>query len=221
MTAANSEDLTRWRERLVLSARAAMDDDGAHDMAHLHRVWAAARRLLAEHPEADALVVLAASYLHDRVNLPKNHPDRAQASRMAAAESAQVLRAMDFPADRLAAVAHAIEAHSHSANIAPRTVEARIVQDADRLDALGPVGVARMFLVAGRLGGALADDADPLAEDRALDDRRFALDHIAVKLAGLPATMQTAAGRRLAQARLAWLERFREDFVAAWRGDDI
>lgn len=76
------------------------------------------------------------------------------------------------------------------------------MQDADRLDALGPVGIARMFSVGGQLGRALAHPTDPLAQQRPLDDVTYTLDHIEVKLATLPASMQTAAGRRLGKS--AW-----------------
>ncbi|MGK0623905.1 hypothetical protein [Bordetella bronchiseptica] len=77
--------LDHWRPRLAAIAAAAGQDDAAHDLGHLRRVWDAARAMLQAHPEADALVVLAASYLHDLVNLPKNHPERHLASRQAAA----------------------------------------------------------------------------------------------------------------------------------------
>ncbi|MFJ0902922.1 hydrolase, partial [Bordetella bronchiseptica] len=77
--------LDHWRPRLAAIAAAAGQDDAAHDLGHLRRVWDAARAMLQAHPEADALVVLAASYLHDLVNLPKNHPVRHLASRQAAA----------------------------------------------------------------------------------------------------------------------------------------
>ncbi|WP_217619522.1 HD domain-containing protein, partial [Achromobacter sp. GbtcB20] len=81
--------------------------------------------------------VMAASYLHDLVNLPKDDPDRAQASRRSAALAREQLARIGFPVDRLDAVAHAIEAHSFSAAIPATTIEAKIVQDAGRLDALG------------------------------------------------------------------------------------
>jgi uncharacterized protein len=128
------------------------------------------------------------------------------------------LRAEGFPEEKLPAVAHAIEAHSYSGGIAPQTIEAKIVQDADRLDALGAVGLARMFYIAGRMGSALAHPSDPLARERESDDRTYALDHISCKLEKLPATMQTEAGRALAEARLAWLHGFRDVFVAEWNG---
>lgn len=209
--------LTYWQPLLLQAATLAPDTDAAHDRSHLLRVWGTAQQLLADHPEADALVVLAACLLHDCVNLPKNHPQRAQASRMAADKALGILRSQGFPADKLAAVAHAIAAHSFSAGIAPQTIEARIVQDADRLDALGPVGIARMFSVGGQLGRALAHPTDPLAQQRPLDDGAYTLDHIAVKLATLPASMQTAAGRQLGQARMAWVAAFRADFVQQWQ----
>jgi len=208
--------LSTWQPRLVALASAAAGDDGAHDTSHLHRVWRNAKLLLEQHPEADRLVVMAACYLHDLVNLPKNHPQRHLASRQAAALARTELAAAGFPAGRLDAVAHAIETHSFSAALQPTTLEARIVQDADRLDALGAVGLARMFYIAGRMGTALAHPDDPLAVNRERNDKVYSLDHIEVKLATLPATMQTAAGRALGQQRLQELLAFRDSFVAEW-----
>ena len=210
--------LSSWHPRLVQLAESSASSDGAHDSNHLHRVWRNATLLLEQHPDADHLVVMAACYLHDLVNLPKNHPQRSTASRQAAALASERLAEAGFPADRLAAVAHAIEAHSFSAAIAPRTLEARIVQDADRLDALGAIGLARLFYTAGRMGSALAHGDDPGALHRAPDDRAYALDHIECKLATLPATMQTEAGRALANERLDWLRGFRDRFIAEWGG---
>jgi len=211
-------EFDNWRAPLAELAAGAAGNDGAHDASHLARVWRNAQALLAHHPEADTLVVMAACYLHDLVNLPKNDPERAQASRRSAQLARAELARRGFPAQRLDAVAHAIEAHSFSAAIAPTTLEAKIVQDADRLDALGAIGLARMFYVAGSMGRALAHASDPLAETRALDDRAYTLDHIVVKLAKLPAMMQLDAGRALAEARLARLLAFREEFAAEWLG---
>jgi uncharacterized protein len=92
------------------------------------------------------------------------------------------------------------------------------VQDADRLDALGAVGLARMFYVSGRLGRALAHPTDPLALGRENDDGVWTLDHIMAKLAHLPGMMQLDAGRALAEARLARLLAFRDEFAAEWLG---
>jgi uncharacterized protein len=211
-------DLAAWRPRLAALAAGGAGADGAHDTNHLERVWRNAQELLPSHPEADPLVVMAACYLHDLVNLPKNDPERNQASRRSAQLARHQLAWMGFPAERLDAVAHAIETHSFSAGIVPETIEAKIVQDADRLDALGAVGLARMFYTAGRMGASLAHGDDPLAERRALDDGAFSLDHIPVKLARLPGMMQTAAGRALGERRVASLLAFREQFAGEWLG---
>lgn len=213
--------IEHWTSICATLAATSGAADGAHDLAHLRRVWANARILLAGHPDAEPLIVLAACFLHDLVNLPKNHPDRAQASHRSAARARMLLADAGFPAALLDGVAHAIEAHSFSAAIPARTIEARIVQDADRLDALGPVGLARLFYTAGRMGSALAHEADPLGVARDLDDRAFALDHIAVKLATLPARMHTPAARALALARLRQLEQFRAGFAADWSADAV
>jgi uncharacterized protein len=209
-------DLASWRPRLAALAAGGTGGDGAHDANHLERVWRNARALLEHHPEADALVVMAACYLHDLVNLPKDDPERAQASRRSARLARHQLAWMNFPPGRLDAVAHAIEAHSFSANIPAESLEAKIVQDADRLDALGAVGLARMFYTAGRMGSSLAHPTDPLGAARELDDRAYSLDHIVVKLGTLPGKMQTGGGRAIARERMAMLDSFRTVFAEEW-----
>ena len=89
-----------------------------------------------------------------------------------------------------------------------------MVQDADRLDALGAIGIARLYATAGAMGSALVHPDDPVPAEpptRALDDRRWATDHLFVKLLRLPATMQTAAGRAEAERRARVLRRFADD----------
>ncbi len=183
--------------------------DGAHDLAHLRRVWRNCQRIAFNEGGADLEVLLAAAIFHDLVNPPKNSPERARASALSAEAAVTYLRNTDFPAQKLDAVAHAIAAHSFSAAIAPETLEAQILQDADRLEALGALGLARMFYVAGATGGALFDAEDPLAQRRAPDDRRFALDHIDTKLLRIAETMQTATGRDLAAEGAEWISAFR------------
>lgn len=196
--------------------------DAAHDISHFRRVWMSAQRMIAGH-SVDALVVLAACYFHDIVSLPKNHPERSQSSRLAARKTQQILAEYfpDFPESLIPAVEHAIEAHSFSAGIAPQTPEAKIVQDADRLEALGAIGLARVFAVSGSLGVALFDADDPFADARALNDKQFALDHFQTKLLRLPDTMQTEMGRELARHNANFLVQFMAKLSAELQGDCV
>lgn len=198
----------------LLSRCAPSSDDGAHDLSHLRRVWANARQLQREEG-GELELLLAAVLLHDCVEVEKNSPLRSRASRLSAARASELLAELDWPSERIAAVCHAIEAHSFSAAITPTSLEARILQDADRLDAIGLIGVARCFHVSGRLGSALYDAEDIDARHRPLDDQRFALDHFHTKLLGLASGFQTAAGARLALQRhgrmVAFLKAFRDE----------
>ena len=207
-------DLAELRVRLREIVGARMARDPAHDLAHLDRVWANAREIAGE--DVDAPVLLAASYLHDLVNLPKDSPDRARASTRAAEAAAPILRELDFDAAQVAATRHAIVAHSFSAGIPPETEEARILRDADRLDALGAIGIARCFATSGALNRPLYDPADPFAARRAPDDAAFGLDHFRTKLLTLPEGMLTARGREIARLRARRMIRFLEEL-----GDEI
>ena len=213
MSAPLSANAARYRAH-VAKVWADEPADGAHDLGHLARVWANARAIALDEPTVDWQVLEPAVWFHDLVNMAKDSPDRARASTLSAAAAVAFLRPDGFPEHKLAAVAHAIAAHSFSAGIAPETPEARILQDADRLEALGAMGLARMFLISGRMGGGIVDMDDPMALHRPLDDKRFALDHLEVKLLGLPATMQTRAGRAMAEERAEWMMSFRTRLLA-------
>ncbi|WP_312242587.1 phosphohydrolase [Pantoea sp.] len=193
--------LTLWQTRFESWLQTNwVHGDKAHDIAHLRRVWMSAQRIM-QGSDANPLVVLTACYFHDVVNLAKNHPERHLASTYAAVETRRILREdfIDFPEALLEPVAHAVQAHSFSAAIAPETLEAKIVQDADRLESLGAIGLARVFYTAGALGRPLFDSEDPLGKARELNDVSWTLDHFQKKLLRLPATMQTEAGRLLAE----------------------
>src|SRR5262249_31929622 len=107
--------------------------DPAHDLEHIRRVVTTAKALAAAE-RSDIAVVIPAAWLHDCVIVAKDSPLRSQASGLAAQAAVDFLRTIGYPAEYLDAIHHAIEAHSFSANIPPRTREAQVVQDADRLD---------------------------------------------------------------------------------------
>jgi uncharacterized protein len=195
-----------------LIAHATDSDDGSHDIAHILRVFRNALRIHALEG-GDGKVLAAAVLLHDCVSVEKNSPLRAQASRLAADKARSILSGMGWDAGSVEAVAHAITTHSFSANIAPQTIEAKILQDADRLDAIGMVGAARCFYIAGRMASGLYDPADPLAKHRPLDDKSFAIDHFEVKLFKLADGFQTEAGRALATERHERLKVIRDMFL--------
>lgn len=187
--------------------------DGSHDLSHLLRVWKNVRGI--QRIEGGNEEVLAAAVLlHDCVVVEKNSPLRSQASRMAAERAATLLTEMGWADELTSQVRHAIEAHSFSANIAPATFEARILQDADRLDAIGAVGIARCFYTAGRINSQLYNSADPQANERDLDDARYALDHFPAKLLRLSNSFQTLTGAAMARERHAKLSAYYQDMLA-------
>ena len=195
----------------ALVPHAAEGDDGSHDLAHILRVFKNAMRIHAGEG-GDGRVLAASVLLHDCVAVEKNSPLRARASALAAEKASAILAELGWNSEDIDAVAHAITAHSFSAGVTPQTMEAKILQDADRLDAIGMVGAARCFYIGGRLGSGLYDPFDPAAANRSLDDKRYAIDHFQTKLFKLAEGFQTETGRRLAAAR----DKSLRDFLSAF-----
>jgi uncharacterized protein len=196
-----------WEERFAKFLSEEGAGDSAHDEGHVRRVVINARGL-AEKEGADLAVVLPAAWLHDCVSVAKSSPERSSASRLAAKRAGEWLRTRGYPGEYIAAIEHAILAHSFSAGVKPETLEAKVVQDADRLDALGAVGIARTLMLGGANGTPFYELSEPFPVSRVADDRTSVIDHFFTKLLKLGETMQTATGREAAQQRADFLKQF-------------
>lgn len=190
--------------------------DPAHDWAHIERVAQTAGKL-AEAKGANIQNTLASVYCHDLVNLPKNHPDRKQASTLAANRAEPLLKEAGFSQAEIEVIKKAVIEHSFSKGLKPSCVEAEILQDADRLDALGAIGILRCASVNTQIKSHFYDPLDPLAQNRALDDKTFMLDHYFVKLFKLPELMNTEPGKELAQKRVEFMKVFISELMGEVR----
>ncbi|TMO79346.1 regulator [Pseudoalteromonas sp. S3776] len=181
--------------------------DVAHDITHIERVVRVAIQLC--HAEqANMNIVLPAAWMHDCVAVAKNHPDRAKASTMAADKAIAFLKSINYDASLFDDIHHAIAAHSFSANIAVKTLEAQIVQDADRMDALGAIGVSRCMKVGGSISRLLYNPDDPFCVNREADDKTYTLDHFFIKLLHIAKSMNTPSAKAEAERRTTYMYAF-------------
>ena len=200
-------DFTEWEPQFEQFLHEQMEGDSAHDLSHIRRVLANARRFAVEEG-ADLAVVVPAAWLHDCVTVPKDSPKRPFASRLAAETAVTFLQQISYPTQYHEGIAHAIAAHSFSAQIPCETIEAKVVQDADRIDAIGAIGIARCFMIGGLMGRVIYAEDDPFCETRDPDDFVATVDHFYTKLFKLETTMQTDAGRHEAHARTEYMRDF-------------
>ncbi|WP_419149347.1 HD domain-containing protein [Pseudoalteromonas 'SMAR'] len=198
------QELEKACEAFMLSTPCA---DTAHDLSHVKRVVKVAKSLCAAEG-GDEQVVIPAAWLHDCVAVAKNHPDRPIASRLAADKAVTFLQQNQYDESKLEAIHHAIVAHSFSAGVVPQTLEAKIVQDADRMDALGAIGVSRCMKVGGAIARNLYHVDDPFCQHREPDDSKYTLDHFFIKLLHIADNMHTDAAKEQAQARTAYMKAF-------------
>lgn len=181
--------------------------DASHDFVHIHRVIANCRRIGAT-VGADLNLLLPAAILHDVVNLPKNHPERAQASAMAAQKSKQLLEDVGYSKDEIQKISEIIVEHSYSLGKKPSSIESAVLQDADKLDALGAIGIMRTVTCGSQFGASYYEPRDPWAEHRDLKDKNFTIDHFFTKLFKLPDLMNTEAAKQEAHARADFMKSF-------------
>ncbi len=174
--------------------------DPAHNFSHILRVCNMAR-IIGREEKAEMRVLLPAVLLHD-LGSKKGYGSVQEQSGQAGMRAVRsFLQGKGMDRDRIDKVLYAVEVHSFSRAIIPTTLEARILQDADRLDAMGAIGIARLFVTGGALGREMYHPQDPFCRDREPDDGRWNLDHFYRKLLKLESGMHTSAGKRLAAKR--------------------
>lgn len=181
--------------------------DPAHNWHHILRVSNLVQ-VLAREENANLAIALAAALCHDLVNLPKNDPKRSEASSLSAEAAAPLLQESGFTKSEIELIQSAIISHSFSKNLKPSSLEAAIVQDADRLDALGAIGILRCASVSTQFGSDYFDMDDFWAENRELDDKKFMIDHYQTKLFKLKETMNTLSAKKIAEKRIEFMKLF-------------
>ncbi len=180
-----------------------------HDFTHTERVVNLCK-LIGKTENADMLVLETAALLHDL----GRDAERKDPSIDHAAESAKIagriLPQLNYPQEKLDQTLYAIKVHRFSKGVIPTTLEAKILQDADRIDVCGAMGIAMTFSYGGAHGRLMYDPTDPFAENREPDGHFYSLDHFYKKLLKLPEMMHTEAGRKIAKERTSFMRLFLE-----------
>lgn len=203
--------------------RAALTGEGSgHDWWHVRRVWRLASRIC-EEERADAFVVELAALLHDISDYKLNGGDTERGPKIAR----EWLEGQRVAEEVIAHVCEIIgEMSFKGAGVSEpvRTLEGMVVQDADRLDAIGAIGVARAFAYGGFKGAAMYEPGEEPVMHRSFEEYRqrtsSTVRHFHEKLLLLKGRMNTGAGRRIAAERHAFMEAFLAQFLREWEGED-
>lgn len=203
--------LTEIDRRLPQLARAAATyysaADPGHDWLHVLRVAEEALSL-GRAMGADLAVLLPAALFHDAVNLAKNDPRRTEAGALSSEVAVTVLEGTGYAAEECCRIARVIREHSYTLNLPPSSLEAAILQDADKLDAIGAIGVLRAAVCGVRLGSDFYDRGDPFCEDRPPDDSRHMIDHFYAKLLVMEPRFRLPLAKREARRRIEFMKGF-------------
>lgn len=201
------------------------ENDAAHGFDHVLRVWRLAMRIGKEEG-ANLEVLQAAALLHD-VGRPTERATGACHAEVSAAMAREILGARSVPAERIEAVADAIAQHRFRGTRTPESLEARVLFDADKLDAIGAIGVARAYAIAGAQGQRLWSEVPEDVASRRPEEGRNDLrngEHTPAhefrfKLARVRDRLFTQAGRRLAEERHQYMVAFFERLEREVAGD--
>lgn len=209
-----------WARLAAEAAARARSTEPAHDFFHVERVVGNAHAIsrgegVSEDTEA---IAATAALLHELFTLPKNHPDSARAGDRCAEKARELLDVEGAPTWLIGPVCSAIRDHSFSKGVVPEALASRLLQDADRLDALGAIGLARMWATCADMKRPFYAPDDPLCVTRAPDDKEWGLDHVFKKLLVIPERLHTSTARTLAAERVTFLRTYVEQLGREIRG---
>ncbi|HET6458809.1 MAG TPA: HD domain-containing protein [Nitrosopumilaceae archaeon] len=199
-------------ERLKITIQKIMEkNDSAHDFEHIMRVYKNAQKI-GKKENVNMKLVLAAVLLHDIISFPKSDKKSKTSSIKSAIVAQKILQNHGYDKDEIKIISDAIRDHSFSRDMIPSTIEGKILQDADRLDAIGAIGIARVFSVGGSEKRPFYNKSDPFCQRRKPDDSNCTLDHFYKKLLLLEKKMNTNEAKKEAKRRTKIMKKFLDDF---------
>ena len=178
-------------------------NDPAHDFEHVMRVYRNAERIC-KTENGNKKLILSAVLLHDIIKIKNQKNSALNSARL----SEKILKQNHFSDNEIKIISDAIKEHSFSKGKIPSTIEGKILQDADRLDAIGAIGLARVFSFSGSNNRPFYDPKDPFSKNRNLNDNKWTIDHFYEKLLTLEQKMNTKTGKIIAKKRTKILKDF-------------
>ncbi|OCG37518.1 HD domain-containing protein [Gilliamella sp. Gris1-4] len=218
--------LTKEQQKLVLDVQSFVkqklsNDFSGHDMAHIERVVKLAKKILQHEPKANGFIVIVSAYLHDVID------EKVVADvRQAIMELRDYLTSLKLTDTEIKMIFAIIENMSYRKNLNQKkelSLEGQIVQDADRLDALGAIGIARTFYYGGNKHNIMYDPN--ISPRTSLDENNYkhpntVINHFYEKLFLLKDMMNTSIAKKLAEPRHHFLVQFVKQFEKEWQGED-
>jgi len=188
-----------------------------HDKSHVKRVYKLALRI-AKEEGADLDVVKAAVLLHDVARALEDEGKIEDHALESAKMARKVLKEVNFPKEKIAEVLQCIEMHRFKKGMKAESLEAKILQDADRLDIIGAIGIARVFTRGGWSNQPIHDPTIPPKEK--YDGKSLtAVNHIYEKNLKVKDTINTKTARRIAEERHRFVEQFLDRLLKEWDGE--
>jgi uncharacterized protein len=188
-----------------------------HDKYHIERVYNLALRL-AQEEKADLDTVKAAVLLHDIARAQEDEGAIDDHACEGAKMARKILSEVKFPKEKIPNVIHCIETHRFRRRLIPKTLEAKILQDADRLDIIGAIGIARVFT---RGGWSNTPIHDPTIKPKIKYDGKSetSVNHIQEKLLGIRDTINTKTAKKIAEERHRYVEQFLDRLLKEWKAE--
>jgi uncharacterized protein len=188
-----------------------------HDKHHVERVYNLAIRI-AQEEKADIDTVKAAVLLHDIARAQEDEGTINDHATEGAKMAQKILTEVKFPKQKIPNVIHCIETHRFRKRLTPKTLEAQILQDADRLDIIGAIGIARVFT---RSGWSNTPIHDPKIKPKARYDGKSetSTNHIQEKLLKIKDTINTKTARRIAEERHTYVKEFLDRLLKEWKAE--
>jgi len=195
------------------------ESDSSHDFLHAQRVLANAEKITKEEG-GDLDVIIPAALFHDLVCYPKNSPENAFSAKHSAEKATIILKNLDgFPKEKVHLVESAILTSTFIHGKKPDNIEDIIVHDADMLDAVGAIAIARTFGSSGVMGRPFYHAEDPFGQKREYEQTKYALDHFYQRLLVVKDRMRTKTGKGIAERRTKILRVFLEELEKELRGE--
>jgi len=191
---------------------------GSHAFDHTERVYNLSLKL-AKGLDVDKDILKGASLLHDIARLKEDNKEVNCHAEHGAEMAKKILEVSKFPKEKIEGVCYAIKSHRHSKAIKAKTKEAQILQDADRLDALGAITIARMFSTGGKIDRPIYDPTKPLGIVHPGYECDSTIHGFHAKILKItPKTFNTEKARKIAKKRYAFVKKFLKEFEDEWGG---